>query len=244
MDWREDGVLLAARRHGENAAIIEVFTRSRGRHAGVVRGGSGRRLAPVLQPGAQLDLSWRARIEDQLGTFTVEPVRSRMAAIMADRLALAGLSSVCGLLAFALPERAGFAALYDRTVTLLDLMPLTEAWPLAYLSWELFLLEEIGFALDLSRCAVTGATTGLVHVSPRTGRAVSAAGAGAWAARLLPLPPCLLGQGEAANDEIALALGTTGYFLEKHLTPRSRTQPFPAARQRLVDLLARTASQP
>jgi DNA repair protein RecO (recombination protein O) len=143
------------------------------------------------------------------------------------------------LLGYALPERAAFPGLYRRTETLLDLMPATHAWPLAYLSWELFLLEEMGFGLDLSCCAVTGAITGLEYVSPRTGRAVSRVGAGAWVDRLLPLPPCLLGRGEGDNDEIAQALGTTGFFLEKHLTARAASAVFPASRQRLVDLLAR-----
>jgi len=238
MDWREQGVLLAVRRHGESAAIIEVFTESHGRHAGVVRGGAGRRMAPILQPGAQLDLAWRARLEDHLGVFTVEPVRSRMATAMGDRLALAGLNAVCGLLSYALPERAAYAGLYARSVTLLDLMAVTPAWTLAYLRWEVALLAEMGFALDLTRCAVTGATDGLAYVSPRTGRAVSAAGAGDWAGKLLPLPPCLLGKGEARDAEIAVALRTTGHFLQNHLEPRRSGQPFPPARQRLVDRLA------
>ncbi|PWR04423.1 DNA repair protein RecO [Meridianimarinicoccus roseus] len=237
MDWREEGVLLAVHRHGESAAIIETFTETRGRHAGVVRGGGGRRLGPVLQPGAQLDLAWRARLEDHLGAFTVEPVRSRMAGVAGDRLALSGLTAVCGLLSYALPERAAYPALYRRTVTLLDLMGITPAWPLAYLQWEVALLEELGFALDLTRCAVTGATDDLVFVSPRTGRAVSRAGAGEWADRLLPLPPCLRGQGAAPDAEIAEAMRTTGHFLLTHLEPRRAGQPFPPARQRLVDRL-------
>ena len=120
MEWRENGVLLAVRRHGENAAIIEVFTRAHGRHAGVVRGGAGRRMGPVLQPGAQLDLTWRARLEDHLGAFGVEPVAARAASVLEDRLALAGLSAVCALLSFTLPEREAHAALYDRSVALLD----------------------------------------------------------------------------------------------------------------------------
>lgn len=238
MEWREEGVLLAVRRHGENAAIIEVFTEGRGRHAGVVRGGAGRKLSPILQPGAQLDLTWRARIEDHLGAFTVEPVRSRLSGVMNDRIALAGLNAVCALLSFSLPERAAYPALHARTVRLLDLMPVTPAWPLAYLQWELAFLEDMGFALDLSCCAATGATDGLVYVSPRTGRAVSAAGAGDWADRLLPLPPCLLGVGDAPDSEIALALRTTGHFLHTHLEPRRAGQPFPPARQRLLDRLS------
>ena len=122
MDWRDQGILLASRRHGESAAIIEVLTPERGRHAGVVRGGASRKLAPILQPGAQLDLEWRARLEDHIGTFRVEPLRSRAGTAMGDRLSLAGLNAVTSLLLFALPEREACLPLYRRTETLLDLL--------------------------------------------------------------------------------------------------------------------------
>jgi len=239
MEWSDEGVVLAVRRHGETAAIAELLTAAHGRHAALVRGGAGRRLAPVLQPGAQLAVTWRARTEDALGTFAVEPLRTRLGAVLDDRLALAGLETVCALLVAALPERAPCPELYDRSVELLDLIPVTEAWPLAYLQWELALLAELGAALDLSRCAVTGARTGLAHVSPRTGRAVSAEGAGAHAPRLLALPPCLLGRGPAENPEIAAAMATTGHFLARHLPDRAGGDPVPAARARLAALFAR-----
>ncbi|SMX40606.1 DNA repair protein RecO [Maliponia aquimaris] len=234
MDWRDTGILLSTRRHGETALILEVFTPLHGRHAGVLRGGTSRKLAPHLQPGAQLDLAWRARLEDHLGAFTAEPQRSRAAAAMGDRLALAGLNAVTALLSFCLPEREPHAALYTRTERLLDLLAQTDLWPLAYLNWELALLEEMGFGLDLTACAVTGATEGLAHVSPKTGRAVTAAAAGAWADRLLPLPPVLLGRGEAGDAEIAQALATTGYFMEHRLAPELRDRPLPAARAAFV----------
>ncbi|MEL0437777.1 DNA repair protein RecO [Phycobacter sp. K97] len=239
MDWRDHGILLSLRRHGESAAIIDVFTESHGRHAGVVRGGAGRRMAPILQPGAQLDLTWRARLEEHLGSYQAEPLRSRAAAALSGRLALAGLNAVTALLSFCLPERAAYPALYARTEQLLDLLEQEELWPLAYLHWEVALLEEMGFGLDLTACAVTGTQEGLTYVSPKTGRAVSKAGAGEWADRLLPLPPVLLGQGEAANSEISLALGTTGHFLEHHLAPSLGNRPLPEARGRLLDLISR-----
>ena len=171
MEWRDHGILLSTRRHGETAAIIEVFTEDHGRHAGVVRGGASRKIAPVLQPGAQLDLAWRARLEDHIGTFHVEPLRSRAAAAMSGRLALAGLNAVCALVGFCLPEREAHGRLYRQTERLLDLLGQDEIWPLAYLRWELALLEETGFGLDLSACAVTGAQDDLVYVSPKSGRA-------------------------------------------------------------------------
>ncbi|MBR9762051.1 MAG: DNA repair protein RecO [Rhodobacteraceae bacterium] len=239
MEWRDEGILLAVRPHGESAVIAEVFTPARGRHAGLVRGGASRRLAPVLQPGAQLDISWRARLEDHLGNFTVEPIRSRAAASLGDRLALAGLGAVCALLSFSLPEREAHPRLYRQTEQLLDLLEQGEVWPLAYLRWEQALLEDTGFGLDLSACAVTGATEGLVYVSPRTGRAVTVAGAGDYADRLLPLPPVLRGEGEAPDAEVFEALRVTGHFLENHLAPDLGTRPLPDARARLVRLIGK-----
>ncbi len=240
MDWRGTGILLSVRRHGETSSIIDVFTKEKGRHAGVVRGGTSRKIAPILQPGAQLDVAWRARLEDHIGTFAVEPVRSRAALVMGDRLALAGLNAVTGLLSFCLPEREAHSALYKRTEQLLDLLGQNEIWPLAYLRWEVALLEDMGFGLDLSVCAVTGARDDLAYVSPKTGRAVSRAGAGDWAARLLPLPPVLRGDGAAPDAEIAQALETTGYFLSAHLAPDLGNRPVPDARSRFVAAFTRT----
>lgn len=239
MEWRDHGILLSMRRHGESSAIIDVFTEEHGRHAGVVRGGASRRMAPVLQPGAQLDVTWRARLEDHLGSYHAEPLRSRAAAALSGRLALAGLNAVTALLAFCLPEREPHPDLYMRSERLLDLLEHEDLWPLAYLQWELALLEEVGFGLDLSACAVTGRLAGLAFVSPKTGRAVSREGAGEWADRLLPLPPVLLGQGDAGDTEILQALRTTGYFLETHLAPSLGSHPLPEARGRLMDLLSR-----
>jgi DNA repair protein RecO (recombination protein O) len=240
MEWRDEGILLSSRRHGETSAIIEVFTPQHGRHAGVVRGGTSRKIAPILQPGAQLDLTWRARLEDHIGAFTVEPVRSRAAAAMGGRLALAGLNAVTVLISFCLPEREPHLPLYQRTRALLDLLGQDALWPLAYLRWEVSLLEEMGHGLDLSACAVTGAVDELIYVSPKSGRAVSRVGAGEWADRLLPLPPVLRGEGEAADMEIVQAFRTTGYFLDAHLAAGLGSRPLPEARARFVDAFNRS----
>ncbi len=241
MEWRDQGILLSSRRHGESSAIIEVFTPDHGRHAGVVRGGASRKMAPVLQPGAQLDVSWRARLEDHIGTFQAELMRSRAASVMGNRLSLAGLNAVTALLLFCLPEREAHASLYRRSEQLLDLLGQSDVWPLAYLRWEVALLEEMGFGLDLTECAVLGnGATDLVYVSPKTGRAVSAEGAGEWADRLLPLPPCLRGQSPADDAEILQALEVTGYFLANALAPEIGHTPLPEARTRFV---ARFAAQ-
>lgn len=239
MEWRDQGILLSARRHGETSAIIEVFTPHQGRHVGVVRGGTSRKIAPILQPGAQLDLAWRARLEDHIGAFTVEPVRSRAVSAMQNRLSLAGLNTVTALLAFCLPEREPHAPLYHRTQALLDLLDHGDLWPLAYLRWELSLLEEMGYGLDLTACAVTGATDGLAFVSPKSGRAVTRAGAGEWVSKMLPLPQVLIGLGDAPDAEIAEGFKTTGYFLERHLARDLGGKPLPEARARFIDAFSR-----
>ncbi|KJZ19194.1 DNA repair protein RecO [Loktanella sp. S4079] len=239
IEWRDEAALLAARPFGENAVIIDVFSAVHGLHSGVVRGGTSRKIAPILQPGAQLAVTWKARLESHLGSFSVEPVRSRAAAAMGDRLALAGLNAVCAILGIVLPEREAQGALYDRTIGLLDLLGQSEVWPLAYLRWEQALLDEMGFGMDLSACAVRGTNEELIYVSPKSGRAVSRQAAGEWADRLLPLPPVLAGQGDASNAEIVTALRTTGYFLEHRLVKSIGDRPVPSARMRLIEAIAR-----
>ncbi len=239
MEWRDQGILLSARKHGETSLIIEMFTPTQGRHVGVVRGGTSRKIAPILQPGAQLDVAWRARLEDHIGSFSVEPVRSRAAVAMGDRLALAGLNTVTALLSFCLPEREPHRALYDRTQMLLDLLGQTDVWPLAYLQWEMGLLEEMGYALDLTACAVTGSTEELRYVSPKTGRAVSAQGAGEWVDKMLPLPAVMRGLGDGGDAEIGQGFVTTGYFLERHLAYDLGGKPLPEARARFVEAFNR-----
>ncbi|WP_136440048.1 DNA repair protein RecO [Pacificoceanicola onchidii] len=241
MEWRDTGILLSTRKHGETSVILEVFTPDHGRHLGVMKGGTSRKMVPHLQPGAQLDLRWSARLEEHMGAFRAEPERARAHLAMANRLMLSGLNAVLALLSFSLPEREPHVPLYRRSESLLDLMGQPDLWPLAYLRWEMSLLEDLGFALDLASCAVTGGTEDLIYVSPKTGRAVSRSGAGDWAPRLLPLPPVLLGQGEASNTEIVQALGTTGHFFEHHLAPNLGDDPVPEARARFIDQLSRRA---
>lgn len=237
--WTDEAALLATRPFGETSVIIEAFTAEHGRHAGVVKGGTSRKIAPHLQPGSQIAVTWKARLDEHLGTFTVEPIRSRAAAAMGDRLSLAGLNAVCALLAIALPEREPHFAAYTQTVNLLDLLGQTDIWPLAYLRWEQDLLADLGFALDLSQCAVTGRKDDLIYVSPKSGRAVSAQGAGEWADRMLPLPPVLAGAGDATGLQIAKALETTGFFIEHRLLRSLGDRGLPAARARLLDAIAR-----
>lgn len=234
-------MLIAMRPHGESAAIISVLTAAHGLHSGVVRGGASRRMAATLQPGTQLDVTWRARLDDQIGSFRVEPLRSR-ALILSDGRALAALSSLCAMLTLALPEREPHPALFRASTQLADRLVEGVAkggWEADYLRWEMLLLEEIGFGLDLGSCAVTGARDGLEFVSPRTGRAVSRAGAGDWADRLLPLPQALMGQGPATVRELLQGFAITGHFLARELAGTLRDRTLPAARARLVEMLGR-----
>ena len=233
--------MLSRRAHGENAIIIDVLTEAHGRHSGLVPGGTSQKRAAMLQPGSRLDLRWRARRDDQLGTFSVEPSRLR-AGLMADADALAGLNAICALLVFVLPERDPHPRLVRVTEDLLDLIDNAEPWADAYLHWEMALLDEMGFGLDLTACAVTGLQTGLSYVSPKSGRAVSRQGAGEWADRLLPLPRMLGGAGDNRGRGLADALAITGHFLQARIAVDLVGRPLPAARDRLVRRLI--ANQP
>jgi len=240
MDWRDEGALIAVRRHGESSAIIEVFTETQGRHAGIVRGGAGRRMAPILQPGAQLSVEWRARLSEHLGAFRVEPVRSRAAAVMGDRRALAALTALCAQLSAYLPEREAHPGLYRSTLDLLDRIGTTPDWAADYARWELALLAELGFGLDLSRCASTGGTEELCWVSPRSGRAVSRSAGAPYADRLYPLPAFLRDPGVPAGEaDLADALALTAHFLTVWVAPAIGRERPPQARDRLAALFPR-----
>ncbi len=243
MDWSDEGILLSVRRHGESSAIIEVLTQAHGRHAGVVRGGGSRRMAPVLQPGARLALDWHARLEDHIGTFRVDPRPGRIALILSDRPALAALGSANALVSASLPEREAHPQLYAATLELFESLAVASDWPSLYAAWELALLAELGFGLDLSRCAATGEEEDLIWVSPRSGCAVSRAAGAPWADRLLALPGFLrAGWHDGApvsRGDLAAALRLTGFFLETRLGPSLPQERLPSARSRAVDLILR-----
>ncbi len=244
MNWRDRGILLSSRNHGETSAILDVFTSSHGRHSGVLRGGTSRRYKPVLQPGTELIVEWRARLPDHIGNYRIEPARSRAAALMSDRMALAALSSLCSVLSMSLPEREPNQDCYDRTIGLLDSLETSSDWLGKYLMWELELLGEIGFGLDLERCVVTGTTGNLVFVSPKSGCAVSRRGAGKWADRMLPLPPCFLGGKLSGINEMSDGLKTIGHFLKLGIMTGGRSTSLPPARVRFAESIQRMAGKP
>ncbi len=238
MEWRDEGILLWVRRHGESNVILEALTREHGRHAGLVRGGASKKQAAVLQPGAQLSLEWNARLAEHLGNFKADLIRSRAASIMAHREALAALNTVSAMLVQFQPEREPNPKIYADTLALVDgLADNDRLWPVSYAFWELGLLNALGFGLDLRTCASTGQTEDLVYVSPRSGRAVCRAAGGPFADRMLPLPAFLLGQGTPTIGAVREALRTTGYFLEHWVCPAFEVEKLPDARTRLVRVL-------
>ena len=239
MDWSDEGMVIATRRHGELAAIVTLLTRAHGRHAGLARGGSGRRGRGLYQPGNVVAATWRARLAEHLGTWSCEPLHANGVALLDRAGALAALAAACALVDAVLPEREPHGALYDATLALVSALA-GPAWAERYVRWEIDLLTELGFGLDLGSCAATGANDGLAYVSPRTGRAVSAAAGEPYRDRLLALPPFLVGPegGPPGPGDIAAGLALTGFFLARCVfTPEQR--PLPAPRTRLVDAIAR-----
>lgn len=235
MEWQDEGIVLAARPHGETDAILSALTFEHGRHIGLVKGGIGRRARPLLQPGNRLELTWKARLSEHLGHYVVEPIQAFGNRLLDDPLRLAALASATALLEEGLAEREPQPRLYAGLLKLLEAMLTDPRWPETYVRFELLLLHELGFALDLSACAVTGATVDLAYVSPRTGRAVGRTAAGDLAARLLPLPPFLVADVPATFADVAAGLRLAGHFLGKHLFA-SADRPLPAARERLTAL--------
>ncbi len=243
MDWTDDGIVIAARKHGESAVILSLLTRDHGRHAGLVRGGASARARGLYQTGNLLRASWRGRLTEHLGSFSCEMLRGYAGPLLDDAQRLGALGAFCSLLERALPEREPHPALFDDSLHLLDLLSLPAAgtgadqWAPAYVRWELALLSDMGYGLDLSSCAVTGETEGLAFISPNTGRAVTAEAAEPWRDKLLRLPEFLREDGDAYGADLADVrdgLALTGWFLERHVFAPQNLN-LPAARTRFVE---------
>lgn len=238
MDWSDEGIFLGAKPLGEANAVAELFTLGHGRHLGLVRGGRSRRMRPLLQPGNRLRVTWRARLSEHLGGFNLELIEAHAARVLDDASALAAIGSLSGL-ARLLPERDPHPALYAAALGVIRAFDDPKLWPALLVRWELQLLQELGFGLDLSECAATGAETELAYVSPRSGRAVSRGAGQPYDVKLLKLP-AFLREDDAPADEGDLLAGfaLTGYFLERDvLSPHGLVMP--QARERLIGLLAR-----
>lgn len=232
MQWSGEGLIIGVRRHGESSVIAEVMVEGRGRTLGLIRGGRSTKLAATLQPGNLVQLTWRARLEEHLGTMTVELTEARAADLIADKTRLYASQLLCDHLRL-LPERDPHDRLLGLAVHALDPDRSELSIGAALVSFELTLLDELGFGLDLSSCAVTGTTEDLTHVSPKSGRAVTRAAAEPYLPRLLTLPAFLIDGGGATPADVAAGFRLTGHFLDLHVwSPRNL--PPPATRDALV----------
>lgn len=232
MDWSSEGLIIGVRRFGETSVIVEAMTPGHGRHLGLVRGGRSRRNAATLQPGNHVQLRWRARLEQHLGTFSVELVRGRAADLIADRQCLYVAQTLFAHLRL-LPERDPHARLLGFAEEILDVETDFVQRTQMLALFELSLLEELGFGLDIASCAVTGSTGGLTHVSPKTGRAVTKQAGAAYAGRLLRLPAFFKGNKPATAADCLDGLKLTGHFLHRHIWSAREADP-PTTRDQLL----------
>lgn len=237
MEFHEEAFVLSARSHGDTGVVVDLLTETHGRHAAYVAGGASRRMKPFLQAGARVIADYRARTSDHLGSARLEPVGEGPSALFDDGLALTGLAAAAAVAQGALPEREPHPGAFLAMEALMGAFVLPEVWPAIFVRFEAGLLDDLGFGLDLSRCAVTGSMDDLIWVSPRTGRAVSADAGAPYADKLLTLPPFMLGaQAGLAEGDVGAGLDLTGHFLEQFVFhPQNR--PIPPARVWMVDKL-------
>lgn len=233
MQWADEGIVLGARKHGETSVILELLTREHGRHLGLVQGGRSKKLQAVVQPGNSVQAVWRARLDEHLGTFQIEGGDLRAARLMNSPLALYGLSTLSSLLRL-LPERDPHPGLYEIADVLVEHLDDPHIGPALFVHFEVAILAELGFGLDLSSCAATGTREDLVYVSPRTGRAVSARAGEPYRDKLLALPSFLIGRSTAnrpRRDELKAGFALTDFFLHQHVfAPRGQAAPHERAR--------------
>ena len=238
MEFHEEAFVLSARTHGDTGVVVDLLTETHGRHAAYVAGGASRRMKPFLQPGARVIADYRARTSDHLGTARLEPVGEGPSALFDDGLALAGLAAAAAVAQGALPEREPHPGAFLAFEALMAAFQIPAVWPAIFVRFEAGLLEDLGFGLDLSRCAVTGSMDDLIWVSPRTGRAVSREAGAPYADKLLTLPPFMLGaQAGLSDGDVRSGLDLTGHFLEQFVF-HPQNKPIPAARVWMVDKLA------
>ncbi len=239
MKWADDAVVLSARPHGETSTIVQLLTLEHGRHAGLVRGGQGARQRGVYQAGNRVSANWSGRLAEHLGTLECELVSSYAARVMDDPDRLGALSAATAVCEGAMPEREPHPGCFEGLLALLEALE-GDHWAEVYVRWEVALLAELGFGLDLSACAAGGQNDQLAYVSPRSGRAVSLSAGTPYREKLLTLPAFLVGRGEGGRGEVAEGLALTGFFLERHLF-HPHDKPLPPARQRFEHRFAQAA---
>lgn len=230
--WSDQGIVLSARPHGEGGAVVALLTESHGRHAGYVHGGMSSKKRAMLEPGSQVKAEWQSRVSDNLGSYALEPDRGLSPEILDNSLKLAALLSACSLCDAALPEREGHAGLYHGLSALIEMLE-GDHWGPAYIMWEIQLLKELGFRLELDKCAGGGDVETLCYVSPKSGRAVSKAQAAPYKEKLLELPnflrPAAMRTEQNDEEDVMIGLKMTAYFLE-HWVFSHHTKGVPESR--------------
>lgn len=216
MEWSGEGIIIGTRKHGETSLIVELMTPKQGRHLGLVRGGRSRKMQPLLQPGNKVEVTWRARLSEHLGTFTVEPMTQNAAWLMESRCGILGIQLLGSHLRL-LPERDPHRGLYDALEVMIEHLANPDIVGPLMVSFELRLLEELGFGLNLTQCAGGGSNDNLIYVSPKSGQAVSASAGEPWADKLLALPQFLLADSSryCTAQDLRAAFDLTGYFLQR-----------------------------
>lgn len=245
MEWTDQGIVLSARKHGEGGAVVTLMTANHGRHAGLIKGASSPKNRGVLQPGNKVRATWKARLAEHLGSYAIELSDSHVGDALGDALKLAALSSACAITEATLPEREPHPNVYlgfEALLSTFGMEDIGDAWVAAYVRWELGVLADIGYGLDLETCVVTGQTDQLEYVSPKSGRAVSTEAAEPYKDKLLALPRFLIGMsvdaGAGTPEDLAKGLELTGFFLERHVFGAHGKLP-PPARTRFVERFER-----
>ncbi len=218
MQWHDRAIILGVKRHGETSVIAEVMTREHGRHLGMVRSGRSRAMQPVLQPGNEVEVTWRARLDEHLGEFRIEPLTLRAARLMETATAVYGVQAMGALLRL-LPERDPHPHLFEALEVILDNLHNPADAGELFVRFELAVLNDLGFGLDLTECAATGSRSDLGYVSPKSGRAVSRTAGAPWADKMLLLPPFLNSEENRAADidGLSAAFRLTAFFLHRHV---------------------------
>jgi DNA repair protein RecO (recombination protein O) len=248
MHWLDDAIILSARKYGENSVILQVLTRDHGRSSGMVRGGTGKRLRGLLQPGNEVGVKWQGRLSEQLGNFTVEAKASHGTLLFDQPLSLAASSALLALLEKVLPEKEVHSSLFEVSkLVLMSLSEDVEHWGPLFVRWELGVLAELGYGLDLTECIATGSSEDLIYVSPKSGCAVSEGAGLPYRDKLLKLPEFLKNNNSSANNKVLLTdicagFDLTGYFIRKNLMPHYSEEALPA-RERLRVKLATLADR-
>ena len=235
MEWRDQGILLGTTPFGETAVIVDALTQKKGRVRAVLRGGQSRKFRPILQMGNILDITWRARLSEHMGSVQIDVIKS-YPEILDSRLTLAGVAALSSMLTTFVEDRDPQAQMFDATEKLYDLLIHPDMWCVGYFYWELALLDALGFGLDLSKCVVTGDTENLLYLSPKSGCAISRQAAGEWADRLLPMPRIVMEKDKNISD-VFDGLQVLSYFWLNKVIPAMGVKTMPKARERFIDIM-------